>query len=141
MTFLLEREGVDADFQKKLLAAGVNTVGKFAALVDTQAELRDLLKDEFGLDSRAGGLQVKAVVAAILVSWAAATKRQEKRAELEGELDARGEPKPVGVTDAMAMKRAFETRFWPLEEERTPCRTYLEKSSSRWKRTISGPSF
>ena len=127
MTFLLEREGVEADFQTKLLGAGVNTVGKFAALVDSQAELRDLLKDEFGMDSRAGGLKVKAAVAAVLVSWAAAKKRQEKRAELEGELDARGEPKPVGVNDALAMKQAFETRFWTLEEERTPSRTYLEK--------------
>ena len=127
LTFLLEREGVEADFQTKLLGAGVNTVGKFAALVDSQAELRDLLKDEFGMDSRAGGLKVKAAVAAVLVSWAAAKKRQEKRAELEGELDARGEPKPVGVNDALAMKQAFETRFWTLEEERTPSRTYLEK--------------
>ena len=33
----------------------------------------------------------------------------------------------VGVTDALVMKRAFEARFWTLEEERTPSRTYLEK--------------
>ena len=127
MAFLLERETVDPDFQKKLFEAGVNTVGKFAALVDTQAELRDLLKDEFGMDSRGGGLKVKATVAAILVAWASAKKRAEKKAELEGELDARGEPKPVGVTDALAMKAAFETRFWKLEDERTPSRVYLEK--------------
>ena len=51
LSFLLEREGVDTGFSEKLFAEGVDTVGKFAALVDDQTELRELLKTEFGMDS------------------------------------------------------------------------------------------
>ena len=56
LSFLLEREGVDNGVQDKLKEAGINTIPKFSALVDTQAELRDLLKDEFGMDAKGGGV-------------------------------------------------------------------------------------
>ena len=131
LSFMLEREGVDNTIQDKLREAGIVTVAKFAAIVDTQAELRDLLKDEFGLDSKAGGLAVKAKVSSVLVAWAAAKKRAEKQADVDGEREARNEPKPIAVGDMHAMKKAFETRFWKLDEELTPCRGYLEKLLDR----------
>ena len=90
-----------------------------------------MLKDEFGLDSKAGGLAVKAKVSSVLVAWAAAKKRAEKQADVDGEREARNEPKPIAVGDMHAMKKAFETRFWKLDEELTPCRGYLEKLLDR----------
>ena len=131
LSFMLEREGVDNTIQDKLREAGIVTVAKFAAIVDTQVELRELLKDEFGLDSKAGGLAVKAKVSSVLVAWAAAKKRAEKQADVDGEREARNEPKPIAVGDMHAMKKAFETRFWKLDEELTPCRGYLEKLLDR----------
>ena len=56
LLFLLEREEVIADFKDKLLEFGVNSIAKFAALVDSQAEMRELLKSDFDLDSKAGGM-------------------------------------------------------------------------------------
>ena len=35
LAFLFEREKVDEDFSKKLLEHGIDTISKFAALVDT----------------------------------------------------------------------------------------------------------
>ena len=42
--FLLEREGVTGGFVEKLTGVGINTIPKFAALVDSQAEMRELFK-------------------------------------------------------------------------------------------------
>jgi hypothetical protein len=52
LVFLLDREGVVEDFRAKLLDYSVITVPKFAALVDTQEELKDLLKAEFDMDAK-----------------------------------------------------------------------------------------
>jgi hypothetical protein len=80
LAFLLEREKVSEDFKGKLVEFGVTTIPKFAALVDTQVEVRELLKEEFGLDSKAGNMKMKADVSAILVAWGAAKKRADKQA-------------------------------------------------------------
>ena len=50
---------------------------------------------------------------------------------MDGEREARNEPKPVAIGDLQAMKKAFQARFWKLEEELTPCRGYLEKLLDR----------
>ena len=82
LSFLLEREGVDSTIQDKFLEAGVVTISKLAALVDTQSELRELLKDEFGLEGK--GLAEKAKISSVLVAWANAKKRAEKQADIDG---------------------------------------------------------
>ena len=127
LTFMFEREGVDKDFAGKLAEVGIDTVPKFAALVESQSELREMLKEDFGLDWKAGGLAVKAKVSAVLVAWGTAKKRADKAAEVDGERDARQEPKLIPRSDHMAMKKSFETSFWKLEEELSPAKTYLEK--------------
>jgi hypothetical protein len=127
LAFLLEREKVSEDFKGKLVEFGVTTIPKFAALVDTQVEVRELLKEEFGLDSKAGNMKMKADVSAILVAWGAAKKRADKQAEFEGEAEVRNEPKRIPVGDHMAMKDAFEKKHWRLEDEMSPCKSYLEK--------------
>ena len=111
LTFLLDRENVDTDFRDKLVEVGLNTVPKFAAVVDTAAEMRDLLKDDFGLDGKQGGLQVRSKVAAILVAWGTARKRSEKQAEVDGERDARREPKLIAQGDRVAVKKASKAKF------------------------------
>jgi hypothetical protein len=127
LAFLLEREGVVTNFKDKLIEFGVNTIPKFAALVDSQAEMRDLLKSDFEMDSKAGNMEMKSKVSSILVAWSTAKKRADKQAELDGELDARNEPKKIPVGDHMAMKTTFENKYWRLEDELSPGKAYLEK--------------
>ena len=127
LLFLLEREEVIADFKDKLFEFGVNSIAKFAALVDSQAEMRELLKSDFDLDSKAGGMAVKAQVSAILVTWGTCKKRADKQAELDGELDARNEPKLIATRNHRAMNNTFEEKFWKLEDELSPSKAYLEK--------------
>jgi hypothetical protein len=127
LVFLLDREGVVEDFRAKLLDYSVITVPKFAALVDTQEELKDLLKAEFDMDAKGGTMAVKAKVAAIVVAWTSAKARAAKQAEMDGEADARSEPKRIPASDTLAMKAMFEKRFWALEDELTPSKSYVER--------------
>ena len=127
LIFLLGREGVVEDFRAKLLEYSVLTVPKFAALVDAQEELKDLLKAEFDMDAKGGTMAVKAKVAAIVVGWTSAKARAAKQAEMDGEADARSEPKRIPASDTLAMKAMFEKRFWALEDELTPSKSYVER--------------
>ena len=129
--FLLDRQKVDAEVGKKLLEFGVDSIAKFGALVDTADELRDLLKSDFGLDSKAGGLAVKGKVAAILVAWTTAKKRADKLAEHEGQQEVEGAPKRIPFGDHGAMKKAFEAKHWVLEDEMVPAKCYVERIMDR----------
>ena len=129
--FLLEREEVVTEFKDDLKKHGITTIAKFAALVETQAEFRDMLRDDFKLDSKGGTLETKAKVASILVAWTSAKARSEKRAEHEGEAEARNEAKKIPVGDHLAMKSTFESKFWALEDNGVPCKTYMERILDR----------
>ena len=131
LAFLLEREGVVAEFKDGLKRFSINTLAKFAALVASQEEMRGMLKDDFQLDARAGNMEVKAKVSAILVAWTSAKARSEKRAEQEGEAEARNEAKKIPVGDHLAMRAAFEAQYWALEDKGVPGKAYLEKLLDR----------
>ena len=79
LAFLLEREGVVTNFKDKLIEFGVNTIPIFAALVDSQAEMRDLLKSDFEMDSMAGNMEMKSKVSSILIAWSTAKKGADKQ--------------------------------------------------------------
>ena len=140
LAFLLEREKVKDTFSQKLADNGIDSIAKFAAIVDTQVEMRELLKDEFGMDSKGGGLEIKSQVAAILVAWTAAKKRAAKQAEQEGESEVRNEPKKIQASDHTAMKTAFESQHWTLEDELLPSKGYIEKLLDRVENMTSRPS-
>ena len=38
--------------------------------------------------------------------------------------------KPMATSELTAMRQAFETRWWKLEDSETPARSYLEMRSS-----------
>ena len=65
-------------------------------------------------------------VAAIICSWQAVQRRAERVAELEGDADAHQMRKPLPPSDHTAMRRAFESRWWHLDESEVPGRRYLE---------------
>ena len=88
LMFLLDREEVNADFADKLKENGINTVAKFGALVDTQPQMRSLLKDEFDYDETKG-MKIRGQIASILVAWSVAKKRSERQAELDVDNEAR----------------------------------------------------
>ena len=79
LKFLFDRNGVDIDFTGKLKEHGIDTIAKFACLVETAADLRNMLKDDFSLDGSAG-FSAKAKIAPIFVARTAAKKRTDTQA-------------------------------------------------------------
>ena len=126
LKFLLAREEVTEDLQAKLFHVGITTVAKFSTIAENQAELKQVLKDDFGLDSSAD-LQARVLVASVLVAFQSSRARTERFAEIEGDLNAKRLQKPLATSDYQAMRKAWETKWWPLEESQAPGRSYMEK--------------
>ena len=126
LRFLFERNNVDNDLQAMIFHSGILTLPVLATIASTATELKDLVKTEFGVDSTAG-LADRVRVANLLVAWENATVRAKKQSEIEGELTTKHLIKPMTSSDYIAMRQAWEARFWPLDDEFVPARSYLEK--------------
>jgi hypothetical protein len=74
LVILLSREGVPQEIQVKLFHIGITSIKGFAALVDSVAELRALLKKNFELDAEAH-IEHRVKCANMLVAWNTARTR------------------------------------------------------------------
>ena len=109
LKFLLDREGVDEDFQAKLYHVGVVNVKQFVAFAEDRADLRKITKDNFEIDMDVD-MASRVKVSKIVVAWDVAKARSAKQAEIEGESQCRRVPKDIGASDFQAMRESFETR-------------------------------
>ena len=126
LRFLLERHNVDNELQAMIYHSGILNLPVLATIASSAGELKDLVKAEFGIDSGAG-LADRVRVANLLVAWENATVRSKKQSEIEGELATKHLIKPMTSSDYIAMRQSWEARFWPLDDEFVPARSYLEK--------------
>lgn len=126
LRFLLTKEEVDTDLQAILYHVGVTTVSRFAALAETAEQVKVLCRNDMAVDSDAD-LVARVRVTKLLVAWKAAISRTTKVAEVEGEMESRRLTKPLLASDYSNMRRAFEDRWWLLDDKQTPSRAYLEK--------------
>ena len=124
--FLLERNNVDNELQGMLFHSGILSLPVLATIAVSAAELKELVKDEFGIDSKAG-IADRVRVANLIVAWENATVRARKQSEVEGELSTRHQVKPMTNSDYIAMRQSWEAKYWPLDEEYVPSRQYLER--------------
>ena len=128
LKFLLQREEVPAALQNLFYHIGVTTLGRFAALVATPAELKTLLRVEFAVDAD-NSLAERVNVSKVTVAWRAACQRTEKVAELEGDAQARQLPRPLATSEYQSMRAAHGARWWELEDSNTPSKSLIEKLS------------
>jgi hypothetical protein len=126
LIYLLDKEDISYATQCKLYHVGVRTLGKFASLVADAKELKVVCKDDFGIDGTVG-IKERVEVAGLVCAFMNAQQRTSKKAEYEGELDARHITKEMGKSEFLAMKQAWELKWWPLEDKETPAKCYLER--------------
>jgi uncharacterized membrane protein YgcG len=124
--FLFGREKIPEVEQAKLFHVGVTTVNMFAALVKDQNELTILLKDELGIDASVN-IASRVIAASFICAYDKAKARSSELARYEGELQARQMPKVLPSSEYLAMKAAFETKWWHLEDTACPSRVLIEK--------------
>ena len=137
LKFLLSKETVSVTNQAKLFHIGVKNIQLFTTFVTDVTDLRSVLKTNLELDP-AVRLGDRIQVAAITCAWQAATVRREKLSEVEAEMQSRQWQKPLPKTDYLAMRLAFEQKFWKLEDKMIPGKDYLEKKmedleSGEWR--------
>jgi hypothetical protein len=99
---------------------------KFASIAKDGADMKTLMKDEFGFDETAS-LAERVRITNIVICFELARTRVLERNRLEGELSAKHMTKPLSMSEHSAMKAAWEKRYWALDEEWVPSRVYLEK--------------
>ena len=126
LRFILEKNGVDNFLQACLFHSGITTVPLFAAIAKDVTDLKQLVKDEFGVDSTAG-LVDRVRVANLQISWTTSEGRTSEQAKIEGELSAKHIVKPMSSSEFIGMRQSWEKKYWVLDDDVVPARTYLEK--------------
>ena len=126
LKFLFDREGIKLDIQAAIFNAGVLTMRQFAAMFESSEDLRKIAKDELNVDP-AASLANRVLVSKMIVAWESAKVRSGKMAEAEADSELRQEAKPIKGTDFHAILKAWEERWWKLEDEEVPARAYVEK--------------
>ena len=126
LCFLFQKNEVDEQLQALFFHSGVTTVARLAALAKDGDDLRGLMKDEFGIDSTAG-LAQRVRATNVVISFNTASNRQVEQGKLEGELSALNLVKPIPVSEWVAMRNAWQAKYWKVDDDLIPARTYLER--------------
>jgi hypothetical protein len=125
LKFLMNRESVDSAVQDLVVNAGVKTVKHFASLAKDTEDMRDLAKQHFGLGETS--LATKVNLSCLICAFNSAKARAAEMDKLDAENEVRAQPKVIPSSDFLAMREAFKSKYWPLEDSRTPARSYIEK--------------
>jgi hypothetical protein len=132
LAFILSEKGVPQDIQDLFITEGVRSVSIFSHLADAPAELRQILKDDYGLDPTENALTVdvrrarRSNLARVLDAWGAATIRVSEANKRDAERRADRMPKVVAGNEHVEMRFAFERRFGRIADKIWPCEMLVE---------------
>ena len=126
LKYLMTNSGMETLTQAKFFHVNIVSLDLFAMVAEKDDELREILKTEMGLDP-AASLAARVEVARVIVAHNKARARFTETAKYEGEMSARQMPKALPKSEYLAMKEAWERKWWKLEEVDTPSRQFVEK--------------
>ena len=126
--WLLADAGVGDDLQAVLYHNGFTSTRLFVGLAETRAELRDVLRTEFGLDAQAG-LAERQQVAVALAAWDAAKEFVTKDNEARAEARSAHAHRPASNVEHTAMRAAYEAKHGRLHNSEVPGKYYLGKKA------------
>ena len=126
--FLLQKNDVDEELQCFLYHSKITTLARFTGFVKNADELRQIFKDEFGIDGTTS-LAARLRVTNAVIAYNTALQRVLKQDEVEGELGAKNLVKPLAVNEWTAMREGWQKKYWPLDDDVIPARTYLERKA------------
>lgn len=128
LKFLLQKNDVDEEVQSLLFHSKVTTLARFTGFVKDADELRKVIRDEFGIDG-GSDLTTRLRVTNVVIAFNTASQRVLKQDEVEGELGAKNLTKPMPVNEWAAMREGWQKKYWVLDEDVIPARTYLERKA------------
>ena len=141
LKWLLERESISQNVQDRLFCGGVTEPGVFAMMATTEAELKTILKDAFGLQIAEGaaGLQQRMQISRVTVAWTKARTRMQRQSDHAADAEVLNKPKQIPLNEYAAMRRGFEGQFRELEDRQAPSVQYLEALSDRIEKGLLRP--
>ena len=126
LKFLLGKEQVSESTQAKLFHSGITTIPMLGTIAENLTDFKAMIRTEFGIDPSAS-MPMRIETARMVLVYNSAMVRTEKKVEMDGELEARHLPKQLSKTEFTSMKEAWENKYWALEDNETPARSYMEK--------------
>ena len=126
LRYTLSRNDVKDDLQANFFEHEINTISKFSSFFRDEADLVNVLRDDFGLDA-AASLQSRAQVASVICAWKDTQTKAKRQSEVEAEMDTREWTKPIPTGDYIQLRTAFINRFGVVEDKVVPAKEYLEK--------------
>ena len=126
LRFTLSRNDVQDGMQALFFEQGITSVNKFSSFSRDEADLIQVLRDEFGLDA-AASLSDRAQVASIICSWKDTQTKAKRQSELEAEMNTREWSKPIPTGDYVQLRNSYSQIHGVLDDKVTPAKEYLEK--------------
>ena len=122
---LLDKEKVPQATQDHLFFAGVDSVRTYASIAKDESDFREVLLKDFAISPAA--FQNRLIIGKLLTAFTVAKARAQKMALVDAEKEAMELPKMVVGSEFTAMRKAFEARFWKLENARSPSKQLIER--------------
>ena len=126
LRYTLSRNDVRDDLQANFFEHEITTVSKFSSFFRDEADLVNVLRDDFNLDA-AASLASRAQVASVICAWKDTQTKAKRQSEVEAEMDTREWTKPIPTGDYIQLRTAFFNRFGVVEDKVVPAKEYLEK--------------
>lgn len=138
LRFTFTRNNVDSDIQALFFTNKVTSIQKFSTFFRSEADLIDVLKDSFQIDS-AESLEKRSQVASTVCAWKEAQTKMQRQAEMEAEMSSREFTKPILTSDYISIRNAFMKLHGMIEDKVTLSKEYLEKKLQEleWKFRLS----
>ena len=125
LRFTLSRNVPD-EMQAHFFENGVTSVGKFSSFFRDEADLVNVLRDDFNVDA-ANALSDRAKVASVICSWKDTVTKAKRQAEVEAEMNSREWTKPIPVCDNVQLRNVFQNAVGHVVDRVLPSKEYLEK--------------
>ena len=107
LKFIFQEANIPKDVQAKIASLGYTTREVFSKVEDSQAELRNFIKSDIGIDPKASP-DHRNLVSKILVAWESASKRVDKLQTEEAEQRAADVPRTIPKQSHLFVKQNFE---------------------------------
>ena len=120
----LSEIGVAAEVQEAVFHSGVTSLRLLSGLDESRDLVRECLKTELGLDS-ADGMATRKQVALLISAWEASKLQVAAEDSAKMEAKANHWPRPVGVTEHAAMRKAVRARLGTLNEKEVPGKAFI----------------
>lgn len=126
LLFHWEDQKVHRHTQVAFLIGGFVSAPLFSRYGNTEQEVRDGLKEDFGL-AKEDGLAAKAEISKVILAWHEARSRTEEATKAKAEARATKTLHVIEAGDLAIMRRAYESLNGSLDDAEVPSQTVVSK--------------